>query len=222
MNVGILSWIIFGAINFVIIFWIYKDKKLIQLMYDAKDILAGKWPLAIGTFLIFFLITMAVSLIPYAGQIISLLIAGPLSVGVAFFTLNIVKGQKAKTDDLFFSFKNNYGNSILAYLLIIVFGFIALLLGIISFFIPFIIFALAISQTWFILAENPSMGSYDAIIKSKNIMKGHKWRLLKLGYILLVLGVLCIFTLGIGFLWLLPYQYVVNAKFYEEVKALKA
>jgi uncharacterized membrane protein len=212
---AVLGWIIFGAINTVIISWIYKDKKLIQLMYDAKDVLAGKWPLAIGTFLIFILITIGVSLIPYAGQIISLLIAGPLSVGVAFFVLKISRNQDPKTDDLFFSFNNNLGNSILAYLLVFVFAFI----GFILLIIPGIIVALALSQTWFILADNPSMDSYGAIIKSKDIMKGHKWRLLKLGYILLVLTVLCFFTLGIGFLWLIPYQNVVYAKFYEEVKA---
>jgi len=212
---AVLGWIIFGAINTVIISWIYKDKKLIQLMYDAKDVLAGKWPLAIGTFLIFILITIGVSLIPYAGQIISLLIAGPFSVGVAFFVLKISRNQDPKTDDLFFSFNNNLGNSILAYLLVFVFAFI----GFILLIIPGIIVALALSQTWFILADNPSMDSYGAIIKSKDIMKGHKWRLLKLGYILLVLTVLCFFTLGIGFLWLIPYQNVVYAKFYEEVKA---
>ena len=212
---AVLGWIIFGAINTIIISWIYKDKKLIQLMYDAKDVLAGKWPLAIGTFLIFILITIGVSLIPYAGQIISLLIAGPLSVGVAFFVLKISRNQDPKTDDLFFSFNNNLGNSILAYLLVFVFAFI----GFILLIIPGIIVALALSQTWFILADNPSMDSYGAIIKSKDIMKGHKWRLLKLGYILLVLTVLCFFTLGIGFLWLIPYQNVVYAKFYEEVKA---
>ena len=31
-----------------------------------------------------------------------------------------------------------------------------------------------------------------------------------------------IFLLGIGFLWLIPYQYVVYAKFYEQVKAANA
>ena len=41
-----------------------------QIMNDARASLNGKWPLAIGTFLIFILITMGTSLIPYAGQII--------------------------------------------------------------------------------------------------------------------------------------------------------
>ena len=186
-----------------------------QIMNDARASLNGKWPLAIGTFSIFFLITMGTSLIPYAGQLISLLIAGPLSVGAAFFALKLARGQEAKTDDLFFSFNNNLGNSILAYLLVFVFAFI----GFILLIIPGIIVALALSQTWFILAENPSMDSYSAVIKSKDMMNGFKWQYFKIGLRLFGLGLLCLLTLGIGFLWLIPYQYIVYAKFYEEVKA---
>ena len=187
-----------------------------QIMSDARESLTGKWPLAIGTFLIFLLISLGATLIPFAGQVIGFLIAGPLAVGGAFFALNIVREQAAKTDDLFFGFNNNLGNSILAYLLVFVFVFI----GFVLLIIPGIIVALAFSQTWFILAENPSMDSYDAIIKSKNMMNGYKWQYFKIGLRLFGLGLLCLLTLGIGFLWLLPYQYVVYAKFYEEVKGV--
>ena len=187
-----------------------------QIMSDARESLTGKWPLAIGTFLIFLLISIGATLIPFAGQVIGFLIAGPLAVGGAFFALNIVREQAAKTDDLFFGFNNNLGNSILAYLLVFVFVFI----GFVLLIIPGIIVALAFSQTWFILAENPSMDSYDAIIKSKNMMNGYKWQYFKIGLRLFGLGLLCLLTLGIGFLWLLPYQYVVYAKFYEEVKGV--
>tara|TARA_B110000914_G_scaffold221567_1_gene233584 strand:+ start:94 stop:672 length:579 start_codon:yes stop_codon:yes gene_type:complete len=187
-----------------------------QIMSDARESLTGKWPLAIGTFLIFLLISIGATLIPFAGQVIGFLIAGPLAVGGAFFALNIVREQAAKTDDLFFGFNNNLGNSILAYLLVFVFVFI----GFVLLIIPGIIVALAFSQTWFILAENPSMDSYDAIIKSKNMMNGYKWQYFKIGLRLFGLGLLCLLTLGIGFLWLLPYQYVVYAKFYEQVKAV--
>jgi len=32
------------------------------------------------------------------------------------------------------------------------------------------------------------------------------------------LSILCVFTLGIGFIWLLPYQNVVFAEFYDDIK----
>ena len=189
-----------------------------QIMGDARESLTGKWPLAIGTFLILILISMGASLIPYAGQILAILIAGPLAVGAAFFALKIFRDQDPKTDDLFFSFNNNLGNSILAYLLILIFTTI----GIFLLIIPGIIVAFALSQTFFILAENPSMGSYSAVVKSKDMMKGYKWQYFKISLRLTGLFFLCLFTFGIGFLWWAPYQYVVMAKFYEEVKAANA
>ena len=193
-------------------------KENTQIMSEARASLNGKWPIAIGTFLILLLISMGAALIPLAGQIIGILIAGPLAVGGAYFALNIVRDQVAQTDDLFFSFNNNLSNSILAYLLVVAFA----LIGFILLIIPGIIVALALSQTWFILAENPSMDSYDAIMRSRKMMDGFKFKLFKIQLRLLGLGLLCLLTLGIGFLWLLPYQYVVYAKFYEEVKAANA
>ena len=193
-------------------------KENTQIMSEARASLNGKWPLAIGTFLILLLISMGAALIPLAGQIIGILIAGPLAVGGAYFALNIVRDQVAQTDDLFFSFNNNLGNSILAYLLVLAFA----LIGFVLLIIPGVIVALALSQTWFILAENPSMDSYDAIMRSKKMMDGYKFKLFKIQLRLLGLGLLCLLTLGIGFLWLIPYQYVVYAKFYEEVKAANA
>ena len=193
-------------------------KENTQIMSEARASLNGKWPLAIGTFLILLLISMGAALIPLAGQIIGILIAGPLAVGGAYFALNIVRDQVAQTDDLFFSFNNNLSNSILAYLLVVAF----VLIGFVLLIIPGIIVALALSQTWFILAENPSMDSYDAIMRSKKMMDGYKFKLFKIQLRLLGLGLLCLLTLGIGFLWLIPYQYVVYAKFYEEVKEANA
>ena len=193
-------------------------KENTQIMSEARASLNGKWPLAIGTFLILLLISMGAALIPVAGQIIGILIAGPLAVGGAYFALNIVRDQVAQTDDLFFSFNNNLSNSILAYLLVVAFA----LIGFVLLIIPGVIVALALSQTWFILAENPSMDSYDAIMRSRKMMDGFKFKLFKIQLRLLGLGLLCLLTLGIGFLWLIPYQYVVYAKFYEEVKAANA
>jgi len=186
-----------------------------QIMTDAKESLRGKWPLAIGTLVILFLISIGLSLIPYFGQIASLIITGPLVVGASFFALKISRDLDAKTDDLFYAFNNNFGNSILAYLLIVIFVFLRLLLLI----IPGIIASLAYSQTWFILSEDSSIDSYDAILKSKKMMDGYKWKLFKIQLRLFGLGILCLFTLGIGFLWLMPYQYVVYAKFYDELKS---
>lgn len=187
-------------------------------MSEARAALNGKWPFAIGTFFVMPLILIGASLIPIVGTILSLLITGPLVVGATFLGLKIYKNEAAETNDLFFAFKHSFTNSVLAYLLMAVFILLRFLLLI----VPGIIAALAYSQTYFILAENPSMDAYDAILKSKKMMMGYKWQYFKVGLRLFGLGILCLFTLGIGFLWLAPYQYVVYAKFYEELKSVNA
>jgi len=50
-------------------------------------------------------------------------------------------------------------------------------------------------------------------------MDGYKWKYFCLGLRLLGWALLCVLTLGIGFLWLIPYAQVSVAKFYDDVKA---
>ena len=59
----------------------------------------------------------------------------------------------------------------------------------------------------------------DAIDKSKKMMDGYKWKYFCLVLRFLGWALLCILTLGIGFLWLIPYMQVSMAKFYDDVKA---
>jgi uncharacterized membrane protein len=85
--------------------------------------------------------------------------------------------------------------------------------------IPGIIAAISYSMTFYILADDNSIGAMDAIDKSKKMMDGYKWKCFCLGLRFLGWALLCILTLGIGFLWLMPYMQVSMAKFYDDVKA---
>jgi len=83
--------------------------------------------------------------------------------------------------------------------------------------IPGIIAALSYSQAFFILADNPSLSASEVLSKSKEIMDGHKLKLFFLGFNFIGWSFLCILTLGIGFLWLIPYMKVSYASFYNEI-----
>ena len=74
------------------------------------------------------------------------------------------------------------------------------------------------SQVWFIMGEDKEIRAYDALVKSLNMMKGYKWKFFRIFLRLMGLSILCVFTLGIGFIWLLPYQNVVFAEFYDDIK----
>jgi uncharacterized membrane protein len=190
------------------------ETKNVVLMQMAKESLKGKWGLAIGTAVVFMLLAGGPQIIPIAGSIASLIILGPLTLGFAVFSLSISRNQDAKLEQLFQGF-SNFGNALGAYLLMGLFIILWMLLLI----IPGIIAAISYSMTFFILADDSSIGPMEAIDKSKKMMTGYKWKYFCLGLRFLGWALLCVLTLGIGFLWLIPYMQVSMAKFYDDVKA---
>ena len=78
---------------------------------------------------------------------------------------------------------------------------------------------IAYSMAFYIAKDHPEMGSYDCIMYSQKIMKGHKWQLFVLSLSFIGWWLLAMITLGIGYLWLMPYMYTAHAQFYEDVKA---
>lgn len=85
-------------------------------------------------------------------------------------------------------------------------------------FVPGIIKAYAYAMTPYILVDNPDLSANQAINLSKKMMKGHKFDLFYLHLSFLGWGVLSVFTLGIGMLWLMPYMMTAQAAFYQDVK----
>ena len=188
-------------------------KENTELMVEARESLSGNWGLAIGTFLVYGILISSLQFIPVIGSVLALFIAGPMLVGVSMFSLSLSRGENARLEQIFEGFKN-YGTVLGAYILMVLFIFLWALLLI----IPGIIAGLAYSQTFYILAEDDTIGSMDALRKSKEMMNGYKWKYFCLGLRFIGWALLCILTLGIGFLWLSPYIQVSYAKFYEDLK----
>lgn len=186
----------------------------VVLMQMARESLKGKWGLAIGTFLVYLVITVTLQVIPIAGPIVSLIISGPFALGLAIFSLALSRNQEARLEQIFQGF-NNFGTALGTYLLMVLFIILWMLLLI----IPGIMAALSYSMTFFILADDKSIGAMEAIDKSKQMMYGYRWKLFCLYLRFLGWALLCILTFGIGFLWLLPYVQISMAKFYDDVKA---
>lgn len=141
------------------------------------------------------------------------LIGGAVTLGYVKFNLNLIDGKAVEFSDLFSQF-NRFGQAFLMQLLRGLFIFLWTLLLI----IPGIIATYSYAMTPYILYENPDMSASDAIRKSKELMKGNKWRLFCLNFSFFGWAVLCIFTCGIGFLWLKPYQEAAFAAFYRDLQ----
>lgn len=188
----------------------------VELMKMAKASLKGNWGLAIGTFLLYmFIMGFLQGMADYYPMIAlgTLLITGPMTLGLAYFSLSIARDQNAQLQQIFDGF-NNFGTALGAYLLM----FIFILLWMLLLIIPGIIAALSYAMTFYIIADDPNIGPLDAIDKSKQMMKGYKMKLFLMFLMFLGMALLCILTLGIGFLWFIPFANVTLAKFYMDIK----
>ena len=192
-----------------------------QIMKEAQESLKGKWGISIAACLIAGVITIMITILggylineDWGGNLLSLFVTPPIGVGLALFFLNIHTGNKLEIKTIFNPFKDVWLNSVLAYFMMIV----IILIGFLLFFIPGVIATLMFSQVLYIIAEDNKIDPYNALVKSKKMMEGNKWKLFKIMLRILLLAIVCILTLGIGFIWLAPYQNAVYAKFYNVIK----
>ena len=186
-----------------------------ELRKKSWNHLKGRyWMVFVATLIVMVVFSAASSL---AG--LSIIIAGPLYVGLAVYLLNIVetdsKGEKLEL--LLEGFKKNVGNAIIAYILTMLFIILWSLLLI----IPGIIKALAYSQVFYILAEQPDMTPTEAIKKSQEMMKGHKMRLFLLMLSFLGWFILGALAFGVGIFFVLPYFQTTLANFYVDLRGAK-
>lgn len=184
----------------------------VVLMRQAREALKGRWGLAVGVYFLYMLIMIVAGAPDDIGPLLTIIIDGPLFLGLAMFSLSLARKQEASVSQMFAGF-NDFLRSFVAYLLICIF----ILLWSLLLIVPGIIAALSYSMTFFILAEDKTVSANEAIKKSKAMMMGHKKKLFYLGLRFFGWFLLGIITLGIGFLWIMPYFKVTLAMFYEDI-----
>ena len=180
-----------------------------ELRALARSQLKGSWGLAIGVVVVFCLIIGASGLVA-VGPII---LGGPLTLGLIGFFVKKARGEATKFENLFDGF-SHFGPSLLLYLLQAIFitlwSCLLLVPGIVKFF--------SYSMAFYILRDNPEIGSLEAITRSRKMMNGYKGKLFGLYFSFIGWYFLCCLSFGIGFLWLVPYIQMSIANFYEELK----
>ncbi len=145
---------------------------------------------------------------------IALFIVGPISIGLATYSLSIVNEEDYSYNQIATGFKYFF-KALFLYLLFN----ISVLIGAILLIIPGVVIFLMFSQIFYIIAENPQIGVIDAFKKSASLMKNKKLQYLGLGLRYILFFILGVFTLGIWWLWLTPQMYVSFAIFYKELQA---
>lgn len=204
-----------------------------DLKNAALEALRGNWAPAVVCTIIYLLLSIGISLLQpniddptaaltgaqkimmVANVLLLFLVMVPLGIGYyQAFKVLFTDGENKLTANCFRLSFGNYFKNIAAYLLMCLFIFLWTLLLI----IPGIIKALAYSMTPFILKDFPELSVNQAINLSQKMMKGHKFDYFWLGLSFIGWILLGLLTLGIGYIWLIPYMYTSYAAFYEEVK----
>jgi len=189
----------------------------------GRDSLSGKWGLgALGTLLYTVLTILPVFILDGIfgdfestgiSTLYSLLISGPMALGYAMFAISLFRRRETSPAEVFYGFER-FGKAFGLYIVMSIFIFLWTLLLI----IPGIIAALRYSMSFYLLADNPNMGIMEALNESKRLMHGNKWKLFCLYLSFIGWAILGALTLGIGYLWLMPYTEVSVVAFYDIAK----
>ncbi len=191
------------------------------LKQSAKDKLKGKWGTAVLIAFIFFLINGAFSALGniketgFIFSLASIFISAPLTFGMTLAFLVLVKSDSLVFENLFSGFKF-YPRSLGMYL----WTSLWVLLWALLFIVPGIIKAIAYSQVFFIIADNPEVRVRDAMKISMRMTEGHKGDLFVLGLSFMGWALLSLLALGVGFLWLVPYYQTTMANTYLKLREM--
>ena len=181
-----------------------------QIKKLAKRQLKRNWGIALGS------ITLCSAM-----SIAALFIGGPalanvVAVGFAAAYMAIIRTGKAKISSIFEGWKS-FGPAFIAGILVPLYiGFWTML-----FWIPGIIKSYAYAMTNYVIRDNPDMTANEAITESRRLMRGNKWRLFIMDLSFIWWDILCVLTLGILTIYVIPFKLAARAAFYDAVKSSK-
>lgn len=188
-----------------------------QLRADARNALKGNWvSMILGCTLIVggsMAVNFILDFIPIIGWILGIFVGAIAAKAMIHFCFYLIENGKTSLDVISKGLDNWFDTGI-ALLLVGIFSILWSLL----LFVPGIVKGLAYSQTLYILIDNPELRPIDAIKESQQLMQGYKMQLFTLYLSFIGWAILSILTLGIGFLFLIPYYNLTIANFYLELK----
>ena len=183
---------------------------------------------------------LPVTIMFYVAEFLITLLSMVLSVGILQLHLSLARKKEMTLGMVFYGFKNHPDRYIIAGLLLIIATLIScipVITGAVLFFVldksPAAIAVLVILgivstilavfvQMWYALAlylllDHPQMKARESLKISRQIMKGNKGRLFYIYLSFIGLQILCLLSLGIGSLWVYPYQSQTLVIFYLDV-----
>lgn len=155
---------------------------------------------------------VVIAIVSILFAVLYFIIGSVVAIGYSKFNLDLVDHKDGELGTLF-SYLSCWKTAAIATLL----ESICVLLWSLLFIIPGIMASYSYSMKNYILADHPELTASEAIARSKEMMRGNRFRLFCLDFSFIGWNILCVFTVGIGNLWLNPYIQASHAAFYREV-----
>ncbi len=185
----------------------------VSMKIHAKKQIEGKIFMLLAISIIIYAAMSVIGLIlgPFA-FLMTLVVTGPVEFAMAYIYLGVTKKSRMpKIEDTIVGFKgNDFSRSFVGYLRYFVFTFLWSLL----FVIPGIIKSFSYSQMFYLMVDDEDLDPAEAQRKSMELMDGHKLDLFVLGLSFLPWCLLGVITLGLAFIWVIPYMSTTMAEFH--------
>lgn len=174
---------------------------------EAKKTLKHNLGEAIVVSLLYSIILSALSSLLGIG---GLLFGACLAIGYYSTLINASINQKFKIEEILSGFKGEYLST---RIVLSVVKNIYIFLWTLLFFIPGLIKSYSYMLSEFIALKNPEMSASECITESRRLMNGHKMNVFLLDLSFIGWHILCLLTLGLGYLILNPYIYQTRIEY---------
>lgn len=185
----------------------------LEILSRSWDALSSKWLLAIGIVLLHTIVNGVVGSVGFG--LGTLALGGALSFGISRTMVLIYRGHTPQVETYFDGFKH-YLPTLISFLLVSV----IVLVGIVLLVIPGIVAAIGLSQTFYVLQDQPELGAEGAIRESWRLTwtNGNMLKVFLMGFVIFFVTLGGLLALGVGLLFAIPLVSVMAGGLYEELR----
>ena len=185
----------------------------LEILSRSWDALSSKWLLAIGIVLLHTIVNGVVGSVGFG--LGTLALGGALSFGMSRTMVLIYRGHTPQVETYFDGFKH-YLPTLISFLLVSV----IVLVGIVLLLIPGIVAAIGLSQTFYVLQDQPELGAEGAIRESWRLTwtNGNMLKVFLMGFVIFFVTLGGLLALGVGLLFAIPLVSVMAGGLYEELR----
>jgi uncharacterized membrane protein len=128
-------------------------------------------------------------------QVISFLVGIIFGMGLIRAALAVTEGRTPEVNMLFMT--DGFGVYLVASILVV----LGIVLGFVLLIVPGVILAIMWHFFGYVIVENPTSGPIDAMKRSAEITRGHRWQLFGLGLLLMLINIAGALACGVGIIF---------------------